>query len=53
MTPEQVKFVQDLPLVHEEAMRLGLYETAHALHEAVKKSGYELARLKEKQEVKP
>lgn len=36
-------FVAKLPLVMDEAHRLGLFVTGHALHEAVRKAGYELA----------
>ena len=41
-------FVARLPLVMDEAHRLGLHVTGHAMHEAVRKSGYELADLIEK-----
>lgn len=43
VTPEQREFLQRLPLVHAEAVRLGLYITGRALHNAVKASGWEVA----------
>ena len=37
------EFLTRLPLVHEEAHRIGMHRTGHALHEAVREAGYELA----------
>ena len=42
---ERHEFVTKLPLIMVEAGRLGLFQTMHCLHEAVQKSGYELAEL--------
>lgn len=44
------EFVRNLPLVMDRAMRLGLYKTGHALHEAVRVSGYELAAALDKED---
>jgi hypothetical protein len=37
------EFLQNLPLLHAEAMRLGLFVTGRAIHNAVKASGWEVA----------
>ena len=43
-TPEERRaFIQSLPLIHAEAVRLGLYITGRALHNAVKASGWEVS----------
>ena len=42
-TDEWREFLTRLPLVHEEAHRIGMHRTGHALHEAVRVAGYELA----------
>ena len=39
----QREFLQKLPLIHAEAVRLGLYVTGRALHNAVRASGWEVA----------
>ena len=36
------KFLQNLPLVRAEAIRLNLFITARAIHNAVKASGWEV-----------
>ena len=46
----RAEFARNLPLVMVEAGTLGLYETMHALHDAVRKVGYELERLRLKGE---
>lgn len=38
-------FLSRLPLVMDEAHRIGLSATGHLLHEAVRKSGYEAAEV--------
>lgn len=37
------EFLHNLPLIHAEAVRLGLYITGRALHNAVKASGWEVS----------
>ena len=37
------EFLAKLPLLHSEAVRLGLFVTARAIHNAVKSSGWEAA----------
>lgn len=44
----QMDFLARLPLLHAEAVRIGLYITARALHNAVKASGWEVAGETEK-----
>ena len=41
-------FTLRLVRLHEEAMRIGLYATGHAIHDAVRKTGWEQAELVEK-----
>lgn len=38
-----------LPLVMSQAGKVGLYKTMHALHEAVRMAGWELAEKMEKE----
>lgn len=40
---DRLAFIQSLPLIHAEAVRLGLYITGRALHNAVKASGWEVS----------
>lgn len=40
------KVCNDLPVMMDRCMRVGLFATAHLMHEAVRKSGWELAELK-------
>lgn len=47
---DQQIFVAKLNRLREEAMHLGLYETGHALHDAVRKVGFEMADILEKKE---
>ena len=41
---EKRKFISDLALMMIRAHEVGMHETGHAIHEAVKTSGYELER---------
>ena len=45
------QFISELVELHERANRIGLYKTGHALHEAVKVVGYEVAELMDKRRV--
>lgn len=38
------EFILELAALHHEAHRLGLHRTGHALHEAVRTVGWEIAR---------
>lgn len=48
-TQKQIKearnFLNELPLVVDKAFRIELYKTAHALTEAQRTAGYELADI--------
>jgi hypothetical protein len=46
--PELTDFAVRLSAMHMEAHRLGLYATGYALHEAVRKVGFEIADLMDK-----
>lgn len=40
---ERLEFASALALLHAKAGQLGLYQTMHMVHEAVKMVGYEIA----------
>lgn len=47
---DQQAFASRLALVNEEAQRLGLHATGHAIHEAVKVVGFEIAEIMEQKD---
>lgn len=47
---QRLAFLQELPLMFYRAHEVGLHATAQLIHEAVRKSGYELAELMVKEE---
>lgn len=49
---ERTKFIQQLPLLLHRAGELGLYKTMHALTNAVRVSGFELAEEMQAKEAK-
>lgn len=53
LTPEARAKIRDflnrLPAVMYEAHKIGLHQTGQALHEAVRKAGWEAAELEERQ----
>lgn len=48
LTKAQQLFVNTLVKLHSDAGRLGLFNTSHTLHDAVKVVGWELADMRKK-----
>jgi repressor LexA len=42
---------RELPIIHARLMRVGLYATGQLMHEVVRKSGWELAEILQKEKV--
>jgi hypothetical protein len=47
------EFCMELPVIMNKAGALGLYRTLHALHEAVRAVGYEVAELEDGTKARP